>query len=58
MLKKQAEPLTVRLIDHSYEPSRAELNEDLRVDATFEEIAKAVTRTLKVESYRSAKRRR
>lgn len=50
MLKKQAEPLTVRLIDHSYEPSRAELNEDLRVDATFEEIAKAVTRTLKVES--------
>ena len=58
MFRKQPEPPTVRLIDHSYQLSNAELEEDLRIDATFEEIARAVTRTAKVEFRKPAKRRR
>lgn len=55
---KQPEPPNVRLIHHSYQPSKAKLEQDHRVDATFEEIAKAVTRTVKVEFYKPPKRRR
>ncbi len=55
---KKPEPLTVRLIHRSYQPSKAELEQDHRVDATFEEIARAVTRTVKVEFYKPPKRRR
>lgn len=58
MPKKQPKPPTVRLIDYSYQPSEAELEEDLRVGATFEAIAKAVTRTVKVEFRKPPKRRR
>ena len=58
MKGKQSEPPTVRLVHHSYQPSKAELERDHRVAATFEEIAKAVTRTLKVEFYKLPKRRR
>ena len=49
MKRKKLESRTVRLIHHSYQPSKAELEQDHRVDATFEEFAKAVTRTVKVE---------
>ena len=48
MPKKEPEPLTARLAHHSCQPSMAELEQDHRVDATFEEVAKAVTRTVKV----------
>ena len=58
VLKKQPKPPTVRLIDHSYQPSNAELEGDLRVDATFEGIAGAVTRTAEVEFRRPPKRLR
>lgn len=56
--KKQPKPPTARLIDHSYRPSNAELEGDLRVDATFEGIARAVTRTAEVEFRRPPKRLR
>ena len=55
---RKPDPPTVRLIHHSYQPSKSELEQDHRVDATFEEIAKAVTRTVKVEFYQPPKRRR
>ena len=58
MPKKQPKPPTVLLIDHSCQPSEAELEEELRVDATFEEIGRAVTRTVKVEFRKPPKRRR
>lgn len=58
MKRKKSEPPTVRLIHHSYQPSKAELEQDHHVDATFDEIAKAVTRTVKVEYYKPSKRRR
>ena len=58
MFRKQPEPPSARLIDHSYQPSNAELEEDLRTDGTFEEIARSVSRTAKVEFRKPAKRRR
>lgn len=49
---------TVRLIDSGYSPSREELAEDLRVNATLEELGKAVTRTVNVEFYKPRRKRR
>lgn len=49
---------TVKLVHPSYQPTKAELEEDLRVDATFEEIAKAVTRTVNIEYYKPERKRR
>lgn len=57
MFRKQPEPPTVRLIGHSHQPSNAELEEDLRIDATFEEIARAFTQTVKVGFRKAPKRR-
>ena len=55
---KQPDKPTVKLIHPSYSPSREELAEDLRVDATLEELGKAVTRTVKVEYYKPKRARR
>ena len=57
MKRKQSEPPTVRLVHHSYQPGKAALEKDHRVDATLEKIAKAVTPTVKVEFYKPPKRR-
>lgn len=54
--RKQPKPPTVRPFDHSYLPSKSDLEEDLLVDATFEELAKAVPRTLMVEFLQPLKR--
>ena len=42
--KKPAKPV-VKLRHSSYQPSKAELNEDMRVDASPEDIARAVGRS-------------
>ena len=39
---------TVKIADPSYQPSKAELNEDMRVDASPEDIARAVGRQVEV----------
>ena len=49
--KAKQEPLEPQIIElphHSYQPSVAELNEDMRVDASFEELVKAVLRPAKI----------
>lgn len=38
---KRSEPRKVELVRGSYQPSRAELREGPRVDATFEEVVEA-----------------
>lgn len=58
MRPKKPEPPTVKLIHPSYSPSRQELEEDLRVNATLEELGKAVTRTVNVECYKPKRARR
>ena len=48
---------TVEVPHPSYQPSRAELREDLRINATFEELAKAVVQPVKVQYVKPQKKR-
>ena len=52
---KQPQTRTVDVVDTSYQPSRSELREDLRVDATFEELSKAVVQPVKVRHVKPKK---
>ena len=45
---EKPKPREVEIVHASYQPSRAELREDLRVNATFKELAKAVVQPVKV----------
>ena len=49
MNQKKTEPREVKIVHPSYQPSRAELREDLRVDATFEEGMRALVQPVKVQ---------
>ena len=40
---------TVEIVRSDYQPSKAEMEEDLSIDASFEEIAQAVTETVEVK---------
>ena len=53
---KQPQTRTVDVVDPSYQPSRSELSEDLRVDATFRELSKAVVQPVKVRYVKPKKR--
>ena len=41
-------PVTVRLKPASYQPSKAELDEPVKIDATPEQLARAVLRPVKI----------
>ena len=56
--EKLAEPPVLELVHPSYQPSKAELKEDLRVDATFEEAVQALAQPVKVRYLKHPKRRR
>ena len=43
------EPPVVRLRPSSYKPTKAELDEDVSVDATPDEVARAITRKVTVQ---------
>ncbi len=60
MPKKTNQPQTrtVDVVDPSYQPSRSELREDLRVDATFRELSKAVVQPVKVRYVKPKKPKR
>ena len=49
--KRQAEPLEVTVKPHTYQPSKAELEADIHVDATPEQLRAALVRpaTFKTE---------
>ena len=49
---KPAEPPALELLHPRYQPSKAELEEDLRVDATFDEAVQALVRPGKVRYVR------
>ena len=55
---KPAEPPVLELVPPSYQPSKAELEEDLRVDATFDEAVQALVRPVKVRYVKRPKRAR
>ena len=54
--KNKPKPRIIELPHHSYQPSVAELNEDIRVDASFEELVKAVLQPAKIRYVMPRKR--
>ena len=48
--KPRAEPVEVKVKPHTYQPSKAELEADIRVDATSEELRATLTRTVKIKT--------
>ena len=51
------EPPVLEVLHPSYQPSKAELEEDLRVDVTPEELVRAVMRPVKMRYVKFPKRR-
>ena len=58
MAKKPKQPptRTVDVVNPSYQPNREQLREDLRVDATFKQLSKAVVQPVKVRYVKPKKR--
>jgi hypothetical protein len=52
------EPAVLEVAHPSYQPSKAELEEDLRVDAKFEEAVQALARPVKLRYVKYPKRKR
>lgn len=48
---------TVEVIDSSYQPSKAELEADVSIDATPNEVARALTRTVKTRRVKTPSKR-
>ena len=40
---------TVKILPETYKPTKKELEEDVRIDATPEQLAKAVVQTVNIE---------
>ena len=55
MNNSKPEPRTIEIPDRSYEPSRTELRDDLRLKGTFEEAMKVLVRPDKVRKVMPAK---
>ena len=51
-MMKKPKP-AVRLKPSSYQPSKAELEEDMRIDATPEALLRAVVRDVKIETVKN-----
>ena len=47
-MTKKREPREVKIVHPSYQPSKAELEEDLRVEASFEEAVDALTQPVRI----------
>ena len=48
--KAEAEPVEVTVKPHTYQPNKAELEADIHVDATPEELRSALTRSAKIKT--------
>ena len=56
MTDKQ-KPHEVRIVPAAYQPSKAELEEDLRVDASFDEAVDALARPMRIRGISRSPRR-
>ena len=56
-MTNQSEPREMKLIHPSYQPSKVELEEDLRVDATFEEPFAVCLKPVRIRCVIAAKRK-
>ncbi len=52
-MEDNKKPRKVKIVHPSYQPSRAELREDLRLPATFDQAIKALVRPVKIEYVKS-----
>ena len=57
MNPKRPAPREVEVVHPSYQPSKAELEADTRVDATFEEAVQALVRPVRIRYVPRPKRR-
>ena len=48
---------TVEVVDSSYQPSKAELEADVSIDATPDEVARAITRTVRTSRVKAPSKR-
>ena len=48
MADSKDRPPAVKIVRHGYQPSKAELEEDARVDAAFDEAVEALTRPVTI----------
>lgn len=55
--REKPEPRIIELPHHSYQPSVAELDEDMRVDASFAKLVKAVLQPAKIRYVMPPKRK-
>lgn len=55
---KRQPPRQVDIVRPTYQPSKAELNEDVRVQATLEEAVDALTRPVSINYIPRPKKRR
>ena len=46
---RKPEPREVEIVNPDYQPSAAELNEDMRVDTTFDEAVDALTKPVTIK---------
>jgi len=51
------QPREIKLIDPKYQSSAAELADDLRIDATFEDLAAMVARPVKIRYVKPERKR-
>ena len=46
--RERPSPCEIEIIHPNYQPSKSELEEDMRIDATFEEAIQALVRSVRV----------
>ena len=58
MPKKSETKPVVKLAKSSYQPSKAELEEEVQIDASFQELTRAVVQDVKLKFVAKPKRKR
>ena len=54
--KKKPKPRTIKLVHQDYQPSKAELEEDLRLKGTFKQTIKALVRPVQIRRVKSKRK--
>ena len=49
MKRTKPKPRKLTLVDSSYDPTKAELEEEFEIDATFEELTRAVVQPVDIQ---------
>ena len=55
-MKQKPKPRKITIVDSSYEPTKAELEEEFKIDATFEELTRAVVQPVEIQHAKKPER--